>query len=294
MEKEYTSLGGGGCELLIPFNERLPLADIERSIIKTYRKTLWTPFTKAVKEFELIKDGDRIAVGVSGGKDSLLLCKLFQEIQRHGKVSFELVFLAMDPGYHDSNREALKENCRHLGIPLTLYESGIFEVVDKIAQDYPCYMCAKMRRGALYAKAQELGCNRLALGHHMDDVIETTMMNILYAGSFKTMMPRLKSKNFKGLELIRPMYYIREEDIKRFTLNAGLSPMNCGCVVAAKKVGGTRKEIKGLIEGLSDMNPDVAKCILNAGKNVNMDCVVGWSGKDGRHSFLDGFDEDEA
>ncbi len=235
MKNEKTSIGGNGCELLIPFNERMPLKDIEKSIIKTYRKPIWTQFTKAVRDFELIKDGDKVAVGVSGGKDSLLLCKLMQEIQRHGQVKFELAFIAMDPGYHDSNREALIENCRHLGIPLTLYESGIFEVVDKIANDYPCYMCAKMRRGALYAKAQELGCNKLALGHHMDDVIETTMMNIIMAGSFKTMMPKLKSKNFKGLELIRPMYYIREEDIKRFTLNAGLSPMNCGCVIAAKK-----------------------------------------------------------
>lgn len=286
-----SDLGGLGCELLISENERLPLGEIEKSIIKTYRKQLWTPFTKAIKEFELIKEGDKIAVGVSGGKDSLILCKLFQEIKRHGKIQFDLEFIAMDPGYYITNRQALEENCQHLGIPVTLFNSDVFEVVDKIAQDYPCYMCAKMRRGFLYSKAQELGCNKLALGHHMDDVIETTMMNILYAGTFKTMMPKLKSQNFEGLELIRPMYYVREEAIKRFTLNAGISPMNCGCVVAAKKIGGKRNEIKALIQTLKESNPDVEKCILKSAHNVHLDCIVGWKNEGQMHSFLEGFDD---
>lgn len=283
------SVSGSGCELIVPLSERKPVKEIERSIIKTYRKDIWSKFIKAVKEFNLVEEGDKIAVGVSGGKDSLLLAKLLQELKRHGKVKFDIEYLAMNPGYYVTNEERLKDNCAHLEIPITYYDSGIFNIVDEIASDYPCYLCAKMRRGALYAKAQELGCNKLALGHHMDDVIETQLMNMFYAGTTKTMMPRLKSQNFEGLELIRPMYYIKENAIKNYTMNAGLSPMNCGCVVAAKKTSSKRREMKELIAKLKETHEDIDKCILQSAHNVNMNCVVGWS-KDGeRHSFLDSY-----
>jgi len=282
-----TNISGSGCERLIPKEELKSNKEIERSIIKTYRKVVWSKFIKGIKEFELVEEGDKIAVGISGGKDSLLLAKLLQELKKHGRVKFELEFIAMNPGYFQANEERLKENCQHLEIPIIYYDSDIFKIVDQVAQAYPCYLCAKMRRGALYAKAQALGCNKLALGHHMDDVIETQLMNLFYAGTTKTMMPRLRSQNFEGLELIRPMYYIKEEAIINFTMNAGLSPMNCGCVVAAKKTSSKRQEMKELIRSLKKMNPDIDKCILNSAHNVNMNCIIGWKKEGVAHSFLD-------
>ncbi|MGX8795150.1 tRNA 2-thiocytidine biosynthesis TtcA family protein [Fusibacter sp. JL298sf-3] len=285
------SIAGSGCEIIFPTEPLKPVKEIERSIIKTYRKDLWSKFIKAVKEFRLVEEGDKIAIGVSGGKDSLLLCKMMQELQRHGKVKFDIEYIAMDPGYHESNKTLLLSNCKHLEIPVTYFESEIFKVVDKISNDYPCYLCAKMRRGTLYAKAQELGCNKLALGHHFDDVIETQLMNIFYAGMTKTMMPRLRSDNYEGLELIRPLYYVREEGIKRFIQSTGLSPMNCGCVVAAKKTSSKRREMKELIAKMKETHPDVDKCILQSAHNVQMNCVVGWT-KDGeKASFLDDYFE---
>ncbi len=286
-----STMSGSGCELLIPLSERKPLVEIERSIIKGYRLELWSKFVKGVKEFKLVEEGDKIAVGISGGKDSLLMAKLFQELQKHGNVPFELEFIAMDPGFHITNKELLLSNCEYLGIPVKMFESGIFNIVDQVANDYPCYLCAKMRRGALYAQTQALGCNKLALGHHFNDVIETTLMNMLYAGSFKTMLPKLKSQNFAGLELIRPMYYIEEDAIKRFTINAGLSPMNCGCVVAAKKTSSKRREIKELIKKLKETSEDIDKCILSAAHNVNLDCVIGWKQNGEKHTFLEAFEE---
>ena len=286
-----TNLGGSGCEVLIPLSEIKPVKEIERSIIKTYRKELWSSFIKGIKEYELLQEGDKIAVAISGGKDSLLLAKLFQELQKHGNTKFELEFIAMNPGFHTINKERLKDNCNHLEIPIKIFETDIFEVVDKIANDYPCYMCARMRRGALYAKAQELGCNKLALGHHFDDIIETTMLNILYAGSYKTMVPKLKSKNFKGLELIRPMLYIKEKDIKRYTQNNGLSPMNCGCVVAAGKTSSKRKEIKDLIANLKETFESVDMNIFRSAQNVNLDCILGYQKKGEKHSYLEFYDE---
>ena len=287
-----SGVAGSGCDVLVPFNERKPLEDIERSIRKTYKKHIWSKFVKAIKNYNLIEEGDKVAVAISGGKDSLLMAKLFQELQRHGQVNFELEFIAMDPGYHPQIKELLIDNCNYLNIPVHIYESGIFDVVDKIAKDYPCYMCARMRRGSLYNKAKELGCNKLALGHHYNDVIETTMLNVLYSGNFKTMMPKLKATNFEGIELIRPMYYIEEMYIKRFTQNAGIWPLNCACMVAAKKIGNKRYEIKDMIENIKKNFKDVEKSIFRAAENVNMDSVLGFEKSGEKHSFLEFYDEE--
>ena len=286
------SIAGQGCPRIIPEEEKKPLEEIERSIVKRYRKKIWTKFVKAVKQYNLIEEGDKIAVAISGGKDSLLMAKLFQEIQKHGQIKFDLEFIAMDPGYHEQIRELLIDNCNYLNIPIHIYESGIFKVIDEKASEYPCYLCARMSRCSLYAKAQELGCNKLALGHHYNDVIETTLLNILYAGNFKTMLPKLKSKNFEGLELIRPMYFIEEEHIKRFINYSGIWPLNCACMVAAKKVGNKRFEIKDLIKQLKENFDGVDKSIFKAAENVCMDSILGWE-KDGvKHSYLDFYDEE--
>lgn len=287
-----STIAGKGCERLIPDSDKKPLKDIERSIVKTYRKHIWSKFIKAIKDYQLIEEGDKIAVGISGGKDSMLMAKLFQELQRHSQIKFEVVFIAMDPGYHPDIKKLLIENCEYLNIPIHMYDSGIFNVVDKMAKDYPCYLCARMRRGSLYAKAQEFGCNKLALGHHYNDVIETTMLNILYAGNFKTMMPKLKSKNFENLELIRPMYYIEEKYIKRFINNSGIWPLNCACMVAAEKIGNKRYEIKDLIEKLKENFDGVEKSIFKAAENVSMDGILGWQKGDKKFSFLDVYDEE--
>jgi len=287
LEEIKNKIAGDGCEILVPFNERKTLKEIERSLIKGYRKHIWTKFIKAIKEYNLIEDGDKIAVAISGGKDSLLMAKLFQELKKNGRQNFEVEFIAMDPGYHPDIRELLEENCKFLEIPVHIYEANIFEVADKIASDYPCYMCARMRRGALYGKAEELGCNKLALGHHYNDVIETTMLNLLCAGNFKTMMPKLRAKNFENMELIRPLYLVEEMYIERWIRNAGIWPLNCACMVAAKKIGNKRHEIKELISSLEGNFKNVDKSIFKASENVNMDGILGWD-KDGeKHSFLD-------
>lgn len=285
-----SELAGNGCEVLVPFNERRPLDVIERSIIKTYRKGIWSKFLKALNDYEMIQPGDRIAVAISGGKDSMLMAKLFQELQKFSKIPFEVEYIAMDPGYHPSIRELMMDNFNYLNIPIKVFETDIFKIADKIAQDYPCYMCAKMRRGALYNKTKELGCNKLALGHHFNDVIETTMLNMLYTGTFKTMLPRLKSTNFEGLELIRPLYYVEEVFIERFTQTNGIWPLNCACMVAAKKTGSKRKEMKELIANLKKNFSNVDKSIFKAAENVNLDCVLGWQQHGESFSFLDEFD----
>ena len=244
-------------------------------------------FSKGVVQYGLIEEGDKIAVAISGGKDSLLMAKLFQELQKHGQTKFELEFIAMDPGYHPQIRELLEENCQHLNIPVHIYESRIFEIIDEKAKDYPCYLCARMRRGSLYNKARELGCNKLALGHHYNDVIETTMLNVLYAGNFKTMLPKLQADNFEGIELIRPLYLVEEEYIKRFIRYTGLWPLNCACMVAAEKIGNKRHEIKDMIAELKKNFKDVDKSIFKSATNVNMNSILGWE-KDGeKYSFLD-------
>jgi tRNA(Ile)-lysidine synthase TilS/MesJ len=287
LDKDKLNIAGEGCEILVPFNDRKPLKDIERSLIKTYRKNIWSKFIKAIKEYELIQDGDKIAVAISGGKDSLLMAKLFQELHKNGNQNFEVEFIAMDPGYHSDIRKLLEENCDYLGIPVQIYDADIFRVADKIASDYPCYMCARMRRGALYGKAKELGCNKLALGHHFNDVIETTMLNLLCAGSFKTMMPKLKAQNFENMELIRPLYLVEEQYIQRFIQNSGIWPLNCACMVAAKKIGNKRYEIKDLIENMKKDFKNVDISIFRAAQNVNMEAVLGWEVDGKKHSFLD-------
>lgn len=284
-------VAGSGCDILIPFNERKPLEEIEHSITTSYRRHIWAKFIKAITEFKLVEEGDKIAVAVSGGKDSMLMAKLFQQLHKYSKVKFDLEFIVADPGYHENIKQLMIENCEYLNIPIHIFESGIFEIVNRMAKDYPCFLCAKMRRGALYSKAQELGCNKLALGHHYNDVIETTMLNVLYAGTFKTMLPKLKSENFEGLELIRPLYYIEEASIESFTQNAGIWPLNCACMVAAKKIGNKRYEVKEMIKKLKEQFDDVDKCIFKSAQNVNIDSILGWE-KDGvKHSYLDFYDE---
>ncbi len=285
-----SELSGKGCEIIVPFEERLPVRDIEKSIIKKYRKNLWSKFMKAIRDYKLVEEGDKIAVAISGGKDSILMAKMFQELKKHGQVNFDVEFIAMDPGYHANIRQLLIDNCEYLNIPIHLFDSRIFEIADEIAKDYPCYMCARMRRGALYSKAEELGCNKLALGHHYDDVIETTMLNLLCAGNFKTMLPKLNSTNFEGIKIIRPLYYIREEHIIRFIQNSGIWPLNCACMVSAKKTGNKRYEIKDLIKSLESNFKNVEKSIFKAAENVNLDSILGWQ-KDGeKHSFLENFE----
>lgn len=286
------SIKGSGCEVLVPFSERKPLKEIERSLITKYKRHIWAKFIKSIIEFKLIEDGDKIAVAVSGGKDSLLMAKLFQELHNHGKANFELQFILADPGYHKDIRKLMIDNCKYLNIPIHIFESGIFEILDRIAKDYPCFMCAKMRRGALYTKAQELGCNKLALGHHYNDVIETTLLNLLYERSFKTMLPKLKSTNFKGLELIRPLYYIEEHYIECYTQDSGIWPLNCACMVAADKTGNKRYEIKALINDLKKSYKDLDKSIFKAAQNVNMDAILGWKKGGKNYSYLDFYDED--
>ena len=268
-----------------------PLEEIERCIVKRYKKHIWSKFLKAINDYKLISDGDRIAVAISGGKDSLLMAKMFQELKKYSNIDFELVFLAMDPGYREDIRVKLEELCKYLNIPVEIFESGIFRITDEIARDNPCYMCARMRRGALYNKAEELGCNKLALGHHYDDVIETTMMNILCSGNFKTMLPKIKSSKSGEMQIIRPLYYIREEYIKRFVRYTGIEPLDCACTVTSKKAGNKRYEIKELISSLSENFDNVEKSIFKAAQNVNIDSVLGWE-KDGvKHSFMEEFED---
>jgi len=288
------SIAGEGCEILVPFSERKTLQEIERSLTTTYKRNVWGKFIKAINDYDLIKEGDKIAVAISGGKDSLILAKLFQELKKHKKVNFEVEYIAMDPGYHKEIRKLLEENCAYLDIPVKIYDSGIFNVIDKIAKDYPCYMCARMRRGSLYEFAQKLGCNKLALGHHFNDVIETAMLNVLYGGTIKSMLPKLKAQNFDNMEIIRPLYLVEEDNIKNWIQNSGVWPMNCSCMVAAKKIGSKRLEVREMIKTLKAQNKDVDKCIFRSQENIQMDSVVGWRDKNGeKHSYLDFYDDED-
>lgn len=263
------ALGNAFCEAIIPDKPLQPLEVIERSLQKTYGKEIWSPFMKAIYEYKLIKDGDHVAVAISGGKDSLLLAKLLQHLERIKLIDFKVSYIAMDPGFHEANRQKLAENLAHLAIPCHIYSENIFERAEARAKKYPCYVCARMRRGSLYAKATELGCNKLALGHHYDDVVETVLMNVLYGGKFETMLPILHSDNY-DIELIRPLYLVEEHDIIRFTKASGIMAMNCGCTVAASKTSSKRREMKELIATLQKTHPDVKKSIMSSTKQVNL------------------------
>ena len=265
--------------------------DIEKSIIKKYRKDIWSRFVKAVKDYELIKENDKVMVCISGGKDSYLLAKCVQELMRHGKIHFDAHYVVMNPGYSDFNKELILENAKILNVPIEMFESDIFNVVDKVDFKSPCYMCARMRRGYLYNKAQELGCNKIALGHHFDDVIETTLLSMLYGSEIKTMMPKLHSENFEGLELIRPLYLVKEESIISWKKYNELTFINCACrfTEGCSLINdGTskRKEVKELIKNLRKINRNVDYNIFKAMDNVNLNCVLGTK-KDGNYkSFL--------
>ena len=271
--------------------------DIERSIIKKFRKPIWRRFTKAIREYELVQDGDKIAVCISGGKDSMLMAKLFQELSRHGKKNFEVVFLVMNPGYNEINYQTIKDNAKILNVPITVFESDIFNIVAAEEQS-PCYLCARMRRGYLYSKAKELGCNKIALGHHYDDVIETILMGMLYGAQVQTMMPKLHSTNFEGMELIRPLYLIREADIIHWANYNDLHFIQCACRFTehCASCGGTEKgskraEIKELIHELAKKDPVIEYNIFRSVENVNLNTVIGYKHDGVRHNFLDTYDE---
>ena len=272
--------------------------EIERSIIKKYRKEIWSRFTKAVKDYELINENDKIMVCISGGKDSFLLAKCIQELERHGKVKFEAHYVVMDPGYNDYNRQYIIDNAKLLNIPIEIFNTDIFDVVSTIDSKSPCYLCAKMRRGHLYNKAQELGCNKIALGHHFDDVIETTLLSMFYGSEVKTMLPKLHSTNFEGLELIRPLYMVKEADIISWRDSNDLVFINCACrfTEGCSLINdGTskRKEIKELIKNLRKVNSDIDNSIFRSMNNVNLDCVLGTKKNGEYKSFLDGYDENK-
>lgn len=271
-------------------------SDIERSIIKKFRKTIWRGFIKGVQKYDLIKENDKIAVCISGGKDSMLLAKLMQELQKHGKFHFDLKFLVMNPGYSKENMDKIIHNAKILDIPITIFETDIFDIVVDIEQN-PCYLCARMRRGHLYSKAKQLGYNKIALGHHFDDVIETILMGMLYGGQVQTMMPKLHSQNFEGMELIRPMYMVREEDIIAFSKYHNLDFLRCGCRFTENinynsqdESGSTRQNVKNLIRKLRTENPNIEKNIFNSVENVNLNTIIGYH-KDGQcYNFLDDYD----
>lgn len=274
-------------------------AAIERSIIKRFRKTVWSPFTKAVKDYQLIQEGDRIACCISGGKDSFLMAKLLQELQRHGPVRFDLMFLCMNPGYNEDNWQIIKDNAKILGVDLTVFNTEIFDTVAEIDRN-PCYLCARMRRGYLYSHAKELGCNKIALGHHYDDVIETILMGMLYAGKVETMMPRLKSQHFEGMELIRPLYLIREKDIKAWRDANELNFIQCACRFTENCLscggarGSKRDDVKQLIADLARQDPVIEANLFRSVENVSLNAVIGYKDRNGvRHSFLEEFRQNQ-
>lgn len=272
--------------------------EIEHTIQTTYRRKIWTPFVKAIKDFNLIKKDDKIAVCISGGKDSMLMAKLFQMFQKISNVPFELVYLVMNPGYNDVNLRRIVENAKTLEIPITIFDTKIFDATQKMEKN-PCYMCARMRRGHLYSKAKELGCNKIALGHHYTDVIETTLMSMLHGGQIQGMLPRIKSANFEGMELIRPLYYIHEEAIINWRIRNNLEFIACACRMTEKNeelgraTTSTRQQIKYLIKELKKTNEFVEDNIFMSMNNVQLDTCRGWKIKDQKFSFMDRFSEED-
>lgn len=271
-----------------------PYQEIERSIIKKYRKEIWSKFITAVNQYELIQEGDKIAVCISGGKDSMLLAKCMQELAKHGKVKFDLEFLVMNPGYNEYNKQVVIENAKILAIPIQMFETNIFDTVAEI-EDSPCYLCARMRRGYLYRHAKELGCNKIALGHHFDDVIETVLMSMLYNGQFKTMMPKLHSTNFEGMELIRPLYHVKEESIIQWMRTNHLTFIQCACrltencMLGDDGIGSKRKEMKSLIKKFRQTSSIIDMNILRSIHNVNLDTIIGYQKQGEKYSFLDNY-----
>ncbi len=273
-----------------------PAARIERSILTDLRKTLWKPFIAAIKQYELIQPGDKIAVCISGGKDSMLLAKLFQVLHRHTAIPFELEFIVMDPGYHPVNRRKIIDNAALMEIPIRIFDSDIFDAAAN-AERNPCYLCARMRRGFLYDRAQELGCNKIALGHHFNDVIETTLIGMFYGSQLQAMLPKLHSRNFEGMELIRPMYLIHEDAIKEWCAVNGLTFIQCACRFVEQRdhsldgVGDSkRQEIKVLLRKLRETNPDVEKSIFNSIHTVTLDTFPGWKIHGKAYSYLTEYD----
>ena len=300
-EKGYQaeSLEGGYAAWLLDVmskpEEQNKAKDVELSLRKKFKKSIWSKFTKAINTYELVKPGDKIAVCISGGKDSMLMAKCFQELKLHNKFEFEVKFLVMDPGFSEANRKVIEENAKSLNIPITIFESDIFESVFTVEKS-PCYLCARMRRGHLYHFAQELGCNKIALGHHYDDVIETILMGMLYGAQVQTMMPKLHSTNFEGMELIRPLYLVREDDIKAWRDYNGLHFIQCACkftdtcTTCNNENRSKRVEIKELIQTLKQVNPYVEGNIFKSVENVNLDTVVAWKQHGEKHHFLDAYD----
>ena len=264
------------CEAIIPDGPMKEVSEIENSIRTTYKKSIWTKFVKAINDFDLIEDGDKIAIGVSGGKDSLLLVKLFHELKKDKSKNFEFKAVSLNPGFRESDLNNFKRNLENLNIDCAIIDTNIWEIANEKAQDYPCFLCAKMRRGTLYRKVEEFGYNKLTLGHHFDDMIETTMINILYAGTVKTMTPKVKSSS-GNLSLIRPLIYVREADIIDYTKENGIRPMNCGCTIEAGKTSSKRREVKELLRSLEEQNPGIKQSIFNSMKNINLDYVLGYT-----------------
>ena len=273
--------------------EFTPAEAAERSIIKKYRKELWNPFTAAVTRYELLRPDDHVAVCISGGKDSMLMAKLFQQLQRISDYPFRLTFLVMDPGYNAENRRKIEENAALLSIPLTIFETSVFDAANSVSEN-PCYLCARMRRGYLYHEAQRLGCNKIALGHHLNDAVETVLMSMFYSSKIETMIPKVHSQNFEGMELIRPMYGIREEDIISWARYNGLEFIRCACrftekaeLLKDKESLSKRREVKELIRTLRAVNPDIEKNLFNALHNVQLDTFPGFKTEGEHHSFLE-------
>lgn len=296
----YNLLGGYGEWLINTFDEdNHRQKEIERSIQKKFHKVLFSKFAKAINEYDMLQPGDHVAVCISGGKDSMIMAKLFQEIKRHNKFHFDLTFMVMDPGYNEYNRKIIEKNAELLGIPVTIFESDIFDRVFNVEKS-PCYLCARMRRGHLYSKAKELGCNKIALGHHYDDVIETTLMGMLYGAQMQTMMPKLYSDNFEGMELIRPMYLIREDDIKHWREYNNLQFIQCACrftdtctTDGSDGTGSKRQEIKHLIQDMKKTNPYVESNIFRSTENVHLDTLIAYKHKGEKHHFLDTYEADK-